>query len=304
MPRDFIDGINTVKGEFQKMMQGKFKDIDMNEAKPFFSMIAKHVAIQKKRIGGNFVVAHAVNSREIRNHIRQIIPNVIFVTLTLTRGTQMERIQARHGEQSEAAIKMLTGLYDIYELPGENEKNTFNVDINEEMAPADVVKNVQNIISDHFKMDDLENLPWKSGYYCKNNESAFLLKVDKENFTTCSIISFDFPDIDMGPQEHGSFTLGNFGPASNEVVLASGGIKNYNIEFTYMGGISKAFGVVSNDGKHIYKLGLSEKIDHLEWLSDEALEKLLNDRDPVEAPSCPYKIQPENQVTTYLLQKI
>ena len=150
MSRNFIDGINTIKSTDEKILQGKFKEIDMNEAKPFFGMIAKHVAIQKKRIGGNFVVAQAVNSHAIREHIRQILPDVIFVTLSLSRDTQMKRIQARHGEQSETTIKMLTGMYDIYDLPGDNEKNTFNIDITEEMAPVDVVKKVQKIISDHF----------------------------------------------------------------------------------------------------------------------------------------------------------
>ena len=124
----------------------------MNEAKPFFGIIAKQVAIQKKRIGGNFAVAHAVNSYDIREYIRQIIPDVIFVTLSLTRDTQLKRIQARHGEQSEVTIKMLTGMYDIYDLPRENEKNTFNIDITEEMAPVDVVKKVQKIITDHFNV--------------------------------------------------------------------------------------------------------------------------------------------------------
>ena len=47
---------------------------------------------------------------------------------------------------------------------------------------------------------DHEKYPWKNGYYLKNDESAFLHKVDGENRTRCSIISFDFPDIDMGPQ--------------------------------------------------------------------------------------------------------
>ena len=55
--------------------------------------MAKTVNIQRKRIGGNFSVAHAVNNQEIREHIRQIIPDVVFITLTLNRETQRKRIQ-------------------------------------------------------------------------------------------------------------------------------------------------------------------------------------------------------------------
>jgi len=42
---------------------------------------------------------------------------------------------------------MLTGIYDIYEPPGKNEKNTFNVEITDDMTPNDVLKQVQKIIA-------------------------------------------------------------------------------------------------------------------------------------------------------------
>ena len=35
--------------------------------KPFYGNVAKDVGYQKKRIGGNFVVAQAVTSRDMRN---------------------------------------------------------------------------------------------------------------------------------------------------------------------------------------------------------------------------------------------
>ena len=138
-----------------------------------FSIIAEDVDVQKKRIGGNFAVAHAVNNQEMRECIRQIVPDVIFITLTLTKETQRKRIkvnlmwghfflltvlkiadfctfqiQDRHGEQAEEVIKMLTSLFDIYEPPGENERNTYNVEITDEMTPNDVLEKVQKILAD------------------------------------------------------------------------------------------------------------------------------------------------------------
>ena len=88
--RKFIDEINEVKSQFQKLkQQGKLDEIDFRG----FSIIAKDVDVQKKRIGGNFAVAHAVNNQEMRECIRQIVPNVIFITLTLTKESQRKRIQ-------------------------------------------------------------------------------------------------------------------------------------------------------------------------------------------------------------------
>ena len=57
----------------------------------------------------------------------------------------------------------------------------------------------------------------------------------------------------------------------------------------------KSQGVVSEDGSKIYSWGIWNKIETLSWQSHEDLEKLANERDPVEAPYCHYKIQPENQ---------
>ena len=58
----------------------------------------------------------------------------------------------------------------------------------------------------------------------------------------------------------------------------------------------KLKGVITNDRENLYFVGFSNFVDHFHWLNDEDLEKLINDRDSAEAPSCPYKIQPENQV--------
>ena len=81
------------------------------------------------------------------------------------------------------------------------------------------------------------------------------------------------------------------------MVSTSGGIKNYNIDMNYMDGQYKIKGVVTNDRENLYFLSFSKSVDHFRWLNSEDLEKLINDRDPAEAPSCPYKIQPENQVS-------
>ena len=58
------------------------------------------------------------------------------------------QIQARHGEQAEGPIKILTSIFDMYEPPGENERNTYNVEITDEMTQDDVLKKVQKILTE------------------------------------------------------------------------------------------------------------------------------------------------------------
>ena len=79
--------MNEAKSQFRKLKEQG--EIDLKG----FSIIAKDVDVQKKRIGGNFAVAHAVNNQEMRECIRQILPDVIFITLTLTKESQRKRIQ-------------------------------------------------------------------------------------------------------------------------------------------------------------------------------------------------------------------
>ena len=134
--------------EFKKLSVPEGK-VDWEKLKPFYTNVAKDVAAQKKRIGGNFSVAWAVASQDMRDHIRLTIPDCIFITLTMTKESQIKRIKARHGEDSsDGLLDMMSGIHKLYELPGENEPNTFNVDITEGMNPKDVLNKVLDILDD------------------------------------------------------------------------------------------------------------------------------------------------------------
>ena len=109
--------------------------------------MAKHVLAQKKRIGGCFSIAQAVTSKKIRDHIRLTIPDCIFITLTMTKEAQIKRLKARYGEDmSEGLLDAMSGIHKLYELPGENEPNTFNVDITDSMNREDVLNKVLDIL--------------------------------------------------------------------------------------------------------------------------------------------------------------
>ena len=94
--------------------------------KEFFAMVAKDVAKQKARIGGNFAVAHAVPFRGIRDEIRTIIPNCIFIVLTLNNDCQTKRLIKRHGENA-TLVETLMKLHKSYKSPDVGEPNTFEI---------------------------------------------------------------------------------------------------------------------------------------------------------------------------------
>ena len=262
---------------------------DWEKLKPFYTNMAEDVAAQKKRIGGNFSIAQAVTSQEMRDHIRLTIPDCIFITLTMTQESQIKRIKARHGEDlSEGLLDMMSGIHKLYELPGENEPNTFNIDITESMNRKDVLNKVLEVL------DDQPKTPWKNGYYFSKNLTSFLKKVDGQSCDMYSILKLDYPDMDPIATK-GTWKFGDFGPAHKEVQNATGGVKNYNIEMNVWNGMDHCFGVISEDGETIYSWGMINAVDVLQWQSDQDWKTLFEDREPYDSPNCPYKIQPENQ---------
>ena len=147
--REVAEDFKEAEVEFAKVMQPG-ADVDWDKLKPVYTTLAKDINAQKKRIGGNFSIAQAVISQAFRDHIRQIIPDCIFITLTMAKEAQMKRLKARHGDDtSEGMLEVLTNTHELYELPGENEPNTFNVDITDDMKPQDVMKKVLEILDNN-----------------------------------------------------------------------------------------------------------------------------------------------------------
>ena len=51
--------------------------------------MAKDIKVQKEHLGGDFVIAQAITSRDMRDHIRTILPDCIFIILSMTEETQV-----------------------------------------------------------------------------------------------------------------------------------------------------------------------------------------------------------------------
>ena len=112
--------------------------------------MANDVLKQRKRIGGDWSIAFAVFSRKQRDIIRNILgPDVIFMVLNLTKDCTKKRLASRHGD-SDVADKFTTRLLEFtkfYEKAGEDEENTFNILIEEDMNADNVIDKVMDIIS-------------------------------------------------------------------------------------------------------------------------------------------------------------
>ena len=138
-----------IGSEFPKMMAGA--PLDQEKFIRFYTEMAKDVQVQMCRIGGTFAVAHAIPNKKFRNVIRDILGDqVIFVSLVLSRETNIKRIEARRlkgnrkmeKENLEAKIK----LFEAFEPIEEDEEKSANVIIEPEMTRENVVDEILNKI--------------------------------------------------------------------------------------------------------------------------------------------------------------
>ena len=126
---------------------GQIDQVDWEIFKPFFSIISKNIGIQKARVGGNFAIAQAVQSRDQREHIRKTLPDVVFIVMSLTKENQKKRLKDRHGDSVDTKMgEMLEKMFDLYEKPGDGEENTYKIDITEDMTTKDVLDKVLKVI--------------------------------------------------------------------------------------------------------------------------------------------------------------
>ena len=107
---------------------------------PILRLCAYDIIKQRKRIGGNWSVDFAVFSREQRDSLRKILgSNLIFIVLNMSKEYQEKRLINREGN---SVIDFLTKIHHLYEPAENDEENTYNVTITEDMSPEDVVKKI------------------------------------------------------------------------------------------------------------------------------------------------------------------
>ena len=109
--------------------------------------MSKDIATEKKKIGGDWVVAHAVPTRKMRDVIKEEC-NATFVVLTVSKDTQQNRISRRHqNDKDEAeAVDYLTSIHKCYESVQPDEKDAYELTITPDMDPDDVVQKVLDLV--------------------------------------------------------------------------------------------------------------------------------------------------------------
>ena len=143
VPQDRVDAINNGQKEMMKFMRKE--EYDDIPVKRVFSALCKDIKSERKRIGGDWVVAKAIPTRVLRDHIKTQLPEAFFIVLNMSKDDQKKRILKRHGEGGRL-VDALLNIYDLYETVAEGEKDAANLFITNDMSREDVLYKILELI--------------------------------------------------------------------------------------------------------------------------------------------------------------
>ena len=118
------------------------KDYDKEMFREFYQALAGDIKEQKKRIGGDWAVAHVLLTREMRDSMREWLGrDLVILILTMSSEDRRERVLLRHEGSMEAA-DMMDAFERIMEPIGEDEPNTIEVAVTSAMTREEVVTRI------------------------------------------------------------------------------------------------------------------------------------------------------------------
>ena len=118
--------------------------------------------------------------------------------------------------------------------------------------------------------------PWKTGYWVEESSPAIVAIFTEAGITFFNINWLEHLDICPATEEEVEF--GNFGPARQEVVAATG-IGNYNLKID-----KKRKGVLSSGGTEIFHWTNLNRVEKLMWVPEQHLDTMLQNRDSFDNP--------------------
>ena len=147
-------------------------------------------------------------------------------------------------------------------------------------------KNIQIIDQELFlrKMSAAQDdkIPWKEGFWKMEGFNAMLLKTCGANqLSWKNLVALDFPHLENAWHNNLICKFGNKGKAREEIKSATG-TEEYNIHIK--SSFFDACGVLNEEGTKITIVGLTNKVEEWEWLDEERVNKLLENRDSYQAP--------------------
>jgi len=148
IPQDRLDKVGKGSKDLMAMVQGD--DYDIKNIEDFYSAMCENISFERKRMGGDWVIAQAVPLRSLRDMMKkQLGPDLLFVILNMSKEDQEKRIKMRHGEDENADTfnEMLMKAFNLFEPAADDEENAINVLVSSDMTREEVAEKILNLIA-------------------------------------------------------------------------------------------------------------------------------------------------------------
>ena len=94
MTKEQIEDVDKGQILYSDISSGR--KFNVEDAKRFYGAMAKIVVHERKRLGGDFAIAQAIPTRELRDFVRIICgPDLILIILVLPKQTALDRLQKK-----------------------------------------------------------------------------------------------------------------------------------------------------------------------------------------------------------------
>merc|ERR1711936_587607 len=138
------EAVKVVEAEWSKLMSGESSDIE--GLKKYFKLLCDDIKRERRRVGGDWAVASVAHCKEIRDFIRsELGPDLRFIVLTMDLEDLRERLNTRH-KGDEATVELLISMFKLCGAASEDEENTTNFVVTNEMSKENVVNKILEMI--------------------------------------------------------------------------------------------------------------------------------------------------------------
>jgi len=132
--------LKKVQAHWGSMMQGK--DYCKEALREYYSLMAEDIAKEKKRIGGDFAIAHVLLTVDFRALMRKLLgPDLIIIVLTMSSEDRWQRLIERQ-PGVEPSTEVLDQFEKIMEEVENNEQNTIEIRVESAMTKDGVVAEI------------------------------------------------------------------------------------------------------------------------------------------------------------------
>lgn len=144
MEEDTSKAVDLRSKVMEDQARGSIENIDGNLG-PIIGVAGRAIARQRARLGGEWATAFVVFSRRQRRSIREMFgSDLVFIALNLSKECLENRLKVRHGDG--AFSELVTKFLELFEPVGDDEENTYNICVTEDMNPDDVVNKTLEIL--------------------------------------------------------------------------------------------------------------------------------------------------------------